>query len=144
MDGFKDGKCPRTANIDPASCTTGSWKRKLGTTPERIEVMLDMIELTAEGMERFCVTDDSSPVRSDGDGDVLAQGSGREPRPGRLPMPGRLLTTGRPLILGRLPRPGRLPAPGRLPTIGRLLVVGRLPAPGEPQHLEGCQQLVGH
>lgn len=49
----------------------------------------------AEGMGRFCVMDDSSPVRSDGDGDVPAPGSGREPRLGRLPMPGRLPTTGR-------------------------------------------------
>ena len=52
--------------------------------------MLDMIEIMAEGMGRFCVMDDSSPARSGGDGDVPAQGSGREPRPGRLPMPGRL------------------------------------------------------
>jgi len=48
LDGFKDGKSPRTANIGPASYTTGSWKRKLGTTLERIEVMLDMTEPMAE------------------------------------------------------------------------------------------------
>jgi hypothetical protein len=98
LDGFKHGKSSRTANIGPVSCTTGSWKRKLGTTPERIEVMLDMKELMAEGMGRFCAMDHSGPVRSDGDGDV--PGSGREPRPGRLPMPGRLPITGRPLVLG--------------------------------------------
>ena len=130
LDGFKHGKNSRTANIGPVSFTTGSWKRKLGTAPERIEVMLDMKELMAEGMGRFCVMDDSSPVRSDGDGDVPAPGSRREPRPGRLPMPGRLPITGRPLVLGRLPRPGRPSAPGRLPTIGKPLVLGRLPGPG--------------
>ena len=102
LDGFKDGKSPRTANIGPASCTTGSWKRGLGTTPERIKAMLDMTEPMAEEMGRFCVMDNSSPVRFDGDGDVPAPGSGREPRARRLPMPGRLPTTGTPLVLGRL------------------------------------------
>ena len=44
MVGLIDARSCRTPNVGTESWTTGSWKRKLGTTPLRMDRMFEVMD----------------------------------------------------------------------------------------------------